>query len=46
MVTYLTRVNLGNLETSGVQQFEEDFINKQPTAIAALREYLLELSNH
>ena len=40
MVTYLTQIDLGDLSTSGVQQFEEEFVIKQPQAISHLRDYM------
>ncbi|XP_067940913.1 uncharacterized protein [Watersipora subatra] len=40
MVTYLSQIDLGDLSTSGALQFDEDFVAKQPIAIAHLREYL------
>ena len=40
MVTYLSQIDLGDLSTVGAQQFEEEFVTKQPNAISDLRNYL------
>lgn len=40
MVTYLSQIDLATQSTPAAQQFEEDFVSKQPSAISFIRDYV------
>ncbi|KAF6036331.1 hypothetical protein EB796_005355 [Bugula neritina] len=40
IVTYLSQIDLSHPNTSGIQLFDDEFISRQPVAIAELRDYL------